>query len=51
MRDRFLLSRCLNDHIDLLDMIGSFASKAAALALWWPKMELKYYSTTVDKII
>ena len=37
--DRFWCSRCLNDHIDLANMIRSLAS--GANAPWWPKIEIR----------
>ena len=45
----FICSRCLNDRIKMLYMIGSL--QVVPLPSWWPKIELSKYSTTVDKII
>ena len=46
--ERFWHSRCLHNHIDLPNMIGTLAM--APIPPWWPKVELKFFSTTIDKI-
>ena len=48
--DGFWCSRCLNDRIDLLYMIGSFAS-GANVSLVAKNGTKKIFSTTVNKII
>ena len=48
-KDRFWCSSCLNDCIEVANIIGSFTSSATASLV--AKNETKNYSTTVDKMI